>query len=395
MRILSFLRKRVKVGAEALEEGAPPPGLTWEDLKEVEEELAPEERGEEQPLEPKGPRLADWAREHGYAEALGLLAEPQLWCGFAGRGPPTETALEQTVMEGLGEPPKGGYDFFRKALVALGFGPGTSEDLALYYAWLLEARRIWSEGVRRAAEGVEEGVGGIAPRRLQPVREPTLADLLSFLSKMRPSYVWDDIAWAARCLPMPPLDQIIFREPNCYMLSDDCERARREPYAKWWFWGPALRGGWYFTLYPQAFQPRANLPAAVWAVIEGIGTSCARSRREKELMALLVRYMAGYRIGPVNARLLIDPKPELVRRVFEEYAEELEKAGEVEAAREVRWFASGNPRRALLRALEVTYRWDEQGIPLERGVHWDRLLNRLIKAAAGELGQQQAPTSEP
>jgi len=372
MRVLSFLRKRVKVGVEALEEGVPPPGLTWEDLREVEEEPAPEGLPERKP---EGSRLADWAREHGYAKALELLAEPQLWCGFAGRGAPTETTLEQTVMEGwLGEPPKDSYDFFRKALVALGFGLGTAEDLALYYTWLLEARRIWSE---KRAKGVE-----------QP--EPTLADFLSLLSKMRPSYVWGDIAWAARCLPMPPLDQIIFREPNCYMLSGDCERAQREPYAKWWFWNR-----WYFTLYPYAFQPEMNLSAAVWAVVKGIGTSCARSRWERELMARLALYMGEYRVGPVNARLLIDPKPELVRRVFEEYAEELEKAGEVGAAKEIRWFASGNPRRALLRALEVTYRWGEQGIPLERGVHWDRLLNRLIKAAAGELGPQQAPTSEP
>jgi hypothetical protein len=376
MRVLSLLRKRVKVCVEALEKGVPPPGLTWEDLREAEEEPAPEGLPERKP---EGPRLADWAREHGYAEALMLLAEPQLWCGFAGREAPTETALEQTVMEGwLGEPPEDAYDFFRKALVALGFGLSTAEDLALYYAWLLEARRIRSE---RGAKGVEPP-------------EPTLADLLSFLSKMRPSYVWDDIAWAARCLPMPPLDQIVFREPNCYMLSDDCEKARRKPYAKWWFWGPALRG-WYFTLYPQAFQPATNLPAAVWAVVKGIGTSCARTRWERKLMALLARYMGEYRVGPVNARLLIDPKPELVRRVFEEYAEELEKAGEVETAREVRWFASGDPRRALLRALEVTYHWDEQGIPLERGAHWDRLLNRLIRAAAEELGlqpQQQAPS---
>lgn len=361
-----MLRKKKRserVDAEALEEYL---------------ELASQELGEQpEQRKPEGPKLADWAREHGYAEALELLAEPQLWCGFAGRGAPTETTLEQTVMEGwLGEPPKGAYDFFRKALVALGFGLGTAEDLALYYTWLLEARRIRGE---REAKGVE-----------QP--EPTLADLLSFLSKMRPLSIWDDFAWAARCLPMPPLDQIIFREPNCY---GDCEEALREPHAKWWFWGPALRGGWYFTLYPQAFQPRANLPAAVWAVIEGIGTSCARTRWERELMTLLARYMAGYRVGPVNARLLIDPKPELVRRVFEEYAEELEKAGEADVAREVRWFASGSPRRALLRALEVTYRWGEQGIPPEKGAHWDRLLRRLIGAAAEELGlqpQQPAPS---
>ncbi|MCC6050083.1 MAG: hypothetical protein LM580_05220 [Thermofilum sp.] len=377
MRILGFLRRGAKAALEEVE-------LPELELEEGQARALPERK-------PEGPRLADWAREHGHAEALELLAEPQLWCGFAGRGAPTETTLEQTIIEGrLGEPPKDSYDFFRKALVALGFGPSTAEGLALYYTWLLEARRIWSEGVRRAAEGVEGRAEGVAPRRLQPVREPTLADLLSFLSKMRPSYVWGDIAWAARCLPMPPLGQVVFREPNCYMLSDDCERALRRPYAKWWF-----SDRWHFTLYPQAFQPEMNLPAAVWAVVKGIGTSCARSRRERELMAQLALYMGEYRVGPVNARLLIDPKPELVRRVFEEYAEELEKAGEADVAREVRWFAAGNPRRALLRALEVTYRWDEQGIPLEKGAHWDRLLNRLIKAAAGELGQQQAPTSEP
>jgi hypothetical protein len=372
MRILGFLRRRAKV----LEEGVPPPGLTWEDLEEVEEEMA-REGLPEQEREELGPLLADWARAHGYGSVFEIVASEEVWYDLP---EDARRKIVEALRRGrLREPlpaPKSTREFLEEALACAGYSDGRSARI-LYLEWLVRADEI--ERRKR---------GGGSWRLGEPPQAATLADLLAFLVERDaiPGYERERVERLAACLPAPPPERIFFTPPT-RVFWRTLEEARKG-FAVW-----SDGRWWYFTLLAPAFyagEVQHTARRLVEEVAERALRFTAGSELERRALLQLARFAASYGLGPVDARFLLDPEPQLLRRVFEEYARELEGEGEAALARRVRWLAAWEPRRAVLWLLEMAYYWEEQGVPYGEASRWDLLLQRLIKAAAEELGQQRA-----